>query len=106
MSEKIKETEEELSFSAAMVELERILRGVEAEETDIDRLGEELKRAAELLELCRSKIRRAEVEVTQIVQSLEDGSAEQSREGSDDALESADEDEESEGGNGEAELPF
>jgi hypothetical protein len=28
--------------------------------------------AAELLELCRSKIRRAEVEVTQIVQALEE----------------------------------
>ena len=30
-----------------------------------------VRRAAELLELCRGRIRKAEVEVTQIVQSLE-----------------------------------
>ena len=60
-----------LSFGAAMQELEGILRRVEGEEIDIDELAEELKRAAELLEICRGKIRRAEVEVSQIVQTLE-----------------------------------
>jgi exonuclease VII small subunit len=45
---------------------------VEGEEIDIDELADELKRAAGLLELCRRKIRRAEIEVTQIVQSLEE----------------------------------
>lgn len=60
-----------LSFGAAMQELEGILRRVESEETDIDELADELKRAALLLETCRAKIRRAEVEVSQIVQTLE-----------------------------------
>ena len=59
-------------FSAAMGELEEILERIEGEEIDVDRLAAELQRAAELLELCRAKIRRAEVEVTQIVQSLEE----------------------------------
>ncbi len=59
------------SFSAALVELEAILHRIESEETDIDGLASELKRATELLEICRGKIRRAEVEVTQIVQKLE-----------------------------------
>ena len=54
-----------------MRELEEILGRIEGEEVDLDRLAEELRRAAELLELCRAKIRRAEVEVTQIVQRLE-----------------------------------
>lgn len=63
---------EELGFGAAMEELERILRRIEGEETDIDALAEELRRATQLLEVCRGKIRRAEVEVTQIVQSLEE----------------------------------
>lgn len=58
-------------FGEAMEELEEILRRIESEEVDIDLLAEELKRAADLLELCRSKIRKAEVEVTQIVSSLE-----------------------------------
>ena len=65
----------ELSFGAAMEELEAILRRVEGEEIDIDELGDELKRAAELLDICRAKIRRAEVEVSQIVQTLEEPAA-------------------------------
>ncbi len=59
------------SFRAAMDELEGILERIEGEEVDIDRLATELRRAAWLLDLCRGKIRKAEVEVTQIVQSLE-----------------------------------
>ena len=43
----------------------------------VDRLAEELRRAAQLLEICRGKIRKAEVEVTQIVQSLEEPGAEE-----------------------------
>ncbi len=62
---------DELAFGQALEELEEILRRVEGEEIDVDSLAEELRRAAQLLEVCRSKIRRAEVEVTQIVQSLE-----------------------------------
>ena len=60
------------SFREAMDELEGILERIEGEDVDIDRLAEELRRAAFLLELCRGKIRKAEVEVTQIVQSLEE----------------------------------
>lgn len=93
-------SDEELSFSAAMEELERILEGIEDERVDIDVLGRELERAAELLELCRGKIRRAEVDVTQIVQSLEeaareesggDGGEEEAESGGVDADESSDE---------------
>jgi len=60
-------------FAEAMAELEAILGRIETEETDIDALATELRRAAQLLELCRAKIRKAEVEVTQIVQQLADG---------------------------------
>jgi exodeoxyribonuclease VII small subunit len=58
-------------FGEAMAELEQILHRIEDEEVDVDRLATELRRATHLLELCRAKIRRAEVEVTQIVQGLE-----------------------------------
>ena len=68
MSAKEKKTpSSELGFGEAIQQLEGILRQVESEEID-----EELRRAAELLELCREKIRKAEVEVSQIVQSLEE----------------------------------
>ena len=65
------EAPEAPGFRAAIDELEEILARIEGEETDIDRLAEELRRAAFLLEVCRGKIRKAEVEVTQIVQTLE-----------------------------------
>jgi len=62
---------DEPSFTEAIRELEAILGRIEGEEVDVDALAAELARAAELLELCRGKIRKAEVEVTQIVQKLE-----------------------------------
>jgi exodeoxyribonuclease VII small subunit len=58
------------SFSEAIQELETILQRVDSDATDIDRLADELQRATELLELCRGKIKKAEVEVHQIVQKL------------------------------------
>ena len=67
--------EKEPRFGEAVTELEEILHRIESEEIDIDELAAELKKAAQLLELCRGKIRKAEVEVTQIVQTL-DGAAE------------------------------
>lgn len=59
-----------LNFNEAIQELEGILQRVDSDATDIDRLANELQRATELLELCRGKIRKAEVEVNQIVQKL------------------------------------
>jgi len=66
----------ELGFSQAMAELENVLRRIEGDEIDIDQLGRELGQAAKLLEICRKKIRRAEVEVQQIVESIEENAAE------------------------------
>lgn len=59
------------SFGDAIGELEGILQRIEGEDIDIDELAGELKRAARLLDLCRGKIRKAEVEVNQIVENLE-----------------------------------
>ena len=61
----------EPGFTEAIRELEAILARVEGEEVDVDRLAAELACAAELLDLCRGKIRKAELEVAQIVQRLE-----------------------------------
>jgi exodeoxyribonuclease VII small subunit len=59
------------SFTKAMEQLEHILHRIESEEIDIDQLGVELKQATQLLELCRGKLKRAEVEVNQILETLE-----------------------------------
>ena len=77
MTAKKKEASQEIRFGEAIEELESILHRVEAEEIDIDDLAEELKKAAELLDVCRSKIRKAELEVTQIVQALDEAEEEE-----------------------------
>ncbi len=64
--------EEKPSFSVAMKELESILERIDGDDIDIDRLASELRRATELLELCRGKIRKAEVGATQLVQQREE----------------------------------
>ena len=60
----------DVSFNDALAELEQILGRLERDDVDLDRLAAELARAAELLELCRGKIRKAELEVSHIVEKL------------------------------------
>ena len=64
--------EQTTSFRVALQELESILERIDGDGIDIDQLAGELRRATELLELCRGKIRKAEVEVNQIVQQLDE----------------------------------
>lgn len=71
---------EALSFGGAMEELESILARIEAEEIDIDDLARELGRASRLIELARAKIKKAEIEVSQIVQGMDGAGAERSSE--------------------------
>lgn len=61
----------EPTFGQALAELETILRRVESDETDLDQLAGELERASALLEICRAKVRKADLEVGQIVKKLE-----------------------------------
>ena len=72
MSSKTKATPPEPRFPTALAELEAILQRIEREEVDVDRLAAELERAAVLVELCRGKLRRAELEVEQIVRRLDE----------------------------------
>ena len=57
-------------YAEALAELEDILAELEDGDVDIDRLAERVRRAAELLELCRGRIEDARVEVTRIVAEL------------------------------------
>jgi exodeoxyribonuclease VII small subunit len=57
-------------YAEASAELEDILAELEDGDVDIDRLAERVRRAAELLELCRGRIEDARVEVTRIVAEL------------------------------------
>jgi exodeoxyribonuclease VII small subunit len=61
----------ETSYVDALAELERILDELDGDEVDVDVLGARVKRAAELLRLCRDRISGARFEVEQVVAELE-----------------------------------
>lgn len=62
-----------LSYSEALAELESILRIMQGDNCDIDRLSALTKRASQLLTLCRSKLTITEKELRQILAELESG---------------------------------
>jgi exodeoxyribonuclease VII small subunit len=63
---------DELGYAEAMAELETILAELERDHVDVDRLADRVARASALIELCRTRIETARVDVTRIVASLDD----------------------------------
>ncbi len=61
----------EMSFNEAVKEIERILQDIEQGDLDIDKLSQEVKRAAELIKLCQKKLRTTEEEINSIFKDLE-----------------------------------
>lgn len=59
----------ELKYNDAVAEIEAILERISTGELDVDRIGDEVKRAAELLALCREKLRAAEETVNKVLES-------------------------------------
>ncbi len=64
---------DEISYAAALAELEGILSAIEEEQVDVDDLAIKVKRSAELIRLCRSRIEAATIEVEAIVDEMEPG---------------------------------
>jgi exodeoxyribonuclease VII small subunit len=65
------------TYAAAVDELEGILAELEDDRLDVDQLAERVARAAELIRLCRDRIRATRLVVEQIVADL-DGPQEES----------------------------
>ena len=61
----------ELGYAEAMTELEGILEELEGDHLDVDVLAERVRRASELIKLCRTRISRAQDDVNRIVTDLE-----------------------------------
>jgi exodeoxyribonuclease VII small subunit len=61
------------TYAAAVDELEAILAELEDERLDVDQLAERVARAAELIRLCRERIRATRLEVEHIVADLDGG---------------------------------
>jgi exodeoxyribonuclease VII small subunit len=61
----------DLGYAEAMTELEGILEELEGDHLDVDVLAERVRRASELIKLCRTRISRAQDDVNRIVTDLE-----------------------------------
>lgn len=55
-----------MTFDTAYAELNSILVSLQSDETGLDDLSEKLKRAAELSEFCKSKLRSIETDIEKI----------------------------------------
>lgn len=64
---------EEITYRDALAELESILSAIEEEQVDVDELAIKVKRSAELIRLCRSRIEAAAIEVEAVVDEMEPG---------------------------------
>ncbi len=62
---------DEIGYADALAELEGILDELDGDEVDVDVLGARVRRAAQLLRLCRDRIGSARFEVEQVVAELE-----------------------------------
>ncbi len=55
-----------MSYQEAVEEVNAILDRLNNEELDIDQLSKEVKRATELINLCKGKLRKAQEEVEKV----------------------------------------
>ena len=60
----------EIGFNEAVKGIEEILRNIEKGEPDIDRLSEDVKKAAELIKICRKRLRETGEKIDGIMNDL------------------------------------
>lgn len=59
--------EKTLKYEALMAELQAIVKKMESDELDVDQLSEQLKRAQELIKLCKGKLTKTEADIKRIL---------------------------------------
>ena len=58
---------QEMKYEAAFAELQAIVCKMENDELDIDQMSEQLKRAQELISLCKDKLTKTDEEIKKIL---------------------------------------
>ena len=61
-----------IGYADAMNELEEILEHLEGDDLDVDALATRVERASQLIEVCRTRINKARVQVESVVAELEE----------------------------------
>ena len=64
--------DKKMSYSEAISELESIVSEIERGEITIDTLSEKVKRASELIRICKSKLSSTEEDVNKILGQIKD----------------------------------
>lgn len=57
----------EIKYEEAVEQLEAIVKKMESGELDVDKIGDELKKAKELITLCKDKLTKTEEEIRKIL---------------------------------------
>jgi exodeoxyribonuclease VII small subunit len=57
----------QLSYEQALSELKKIAEAIENESVSIDELADKVKRASELVEYCKEKLRNTEAELDKVI---------------------------------------
>ena len=58
-----------MKYEEAMRQLQEIVRKMENDELDIDQMSEQLKKAQELIKLCRDKLTKTDEEIQKLLKS-------------------------------------
>ena len=58
---------QELKYEAAFAELQAIVRKMENDELDIDQMSDQLRRAQQLIKLCKDKLTKTDEEIKKIL---------------------------------------
>lgn len=62
---------ENLTYEAAYEELAQIAKAIETESVSVDVLAQKVKRAADLVAFCQTKLKSTETEVNKIIAQME-----------------------------------
>ena len=65
------------SYTASFEEIQKILAALEQGDVDVDVLSDNVKRAAELIEFCRKRLRETELQVKKVMEKFEEDAAEE-----------------------------
>ena len=72
LNQKVNEMEKKISYTEAIRELEMIVSEIEQGEITIDILSEKVKRASELIKICKEKLTATEADVSKILEELKE----------------------------------
>lgn len=60
------------NYKKALEEIEQIVQKIESEDIDVDELSTMVKRAADLIKQCKTKLKTTGDELDEIIQNLEE----------------------------------